>query len=366
METTNLFQKLKSRLERDFVKCEDLARVLTLAISSGKNVLLWGPGGHGKSEMVEAALAEVVSDVAEQVHVLSFGEGMDEAALWGGLDFRALDAEKIFRYFPEQSFLAKPFAVFEELFDAPASVLLALKDTLTSGWLRKGAQRFKKQTKVIIALTNKDPSEISELGPAAHALIERFPLQLCVKWPSYKPADYNQLFLKVAPRLSGADLNGMGIVLAEMLGKIAEQGDPISPRSAVHALGVVKTSAALRGWAKVEKVDLLDLKYVDGFEALADNLKTELDKAAERSVAESAMQEAERKFQALVADYAAAEQAASPIQFLKVAKALGIFMDQVAALKVTDGLTERRKQLRESTATKSKLAQDKAIEVTRV
>ncbi len=363
---TNLFDKLKSRLERDFIKCEDLARVLALAITSGKNVLLWGPGGHGKSEMIETALAEIVTDLDNEVHVQSFGEGMDEATLWGGLDFRALETEKVLRYFPELSFLARPYAVFEELFDAPASVLLALKDTLTARKLRKGSQVFAMKTKVIIALTNKDPAEISELGPAAHALIERFPIQLNVKWPSYKAADYSELFVKVAPRLPGADLNGMSSVLAEMLGKLAEQGRPISPRSAVHALGVVKTSAALRGSAKVEKVDLLDLKFVDGFEALAENLKTELDKASERATAEVLLVEAEGELNSLLSDLEAADRTQSPVKCNQAALRLLSFQDKVANLKVTDGLTEKRKQLREAASQKSAEAQKLSLKHTRL
>ena len=72
-----------------------------------------------------------------------------------------------------------------------------------------------------------------ELGPAAHALIERFPLQMRVDWPSYAAADYTRLFAKVAPRLPGADINGSLSILAEMAVKAARQaiaawGKPVS------------------------------------------------------------------------------------------------------------------------------------------
>ncbi|MBT3817186.1 MAG: AAA domain-containing protein [Candidatus Magasanikbacteria bacterium] len=362
----SLYSRILSRLERDFIKSQDLARVLALALQSGKNVLLWGPGGHGKSEMVEAVMAEVVEDFLNEVHVLSFGEGMDEATLWGGLDFRALEEEKVLRYHPESSFLAKEYAVFEELFDAPASVLLALKDTLTSGWLRKGAQRFKKSTRTIVALTNKDPSEIKDLGPAASALVERFPLQLKVDWSSYESTDYVELFEKVEPRLGGPSLNGMGRILAELISKMAEQGDAISPRTAIHALGAVKAAAELRDSQQVEKVDLLDLRFVDGLEGLADSLKEELDKAAERAAAESRVVAAERKLAALLEELKDAERAKSPLRLLKVARHLQSFGDEASRLKVTDGLSRRRKQLRDSAAAKAVEAQRMALENTRV
>lgn len=358
----NLYEKLKERLERDFIKVEEIARILALALSSGKNVILWGPGGHGKSEMVQAALEEVTG--GDDIFIQSFGEGMDEATLWGGLDFKALDTEKVLRYFPESSFLAKPFAVFEEIFDAPASVLLALKDTLTAKKLRKGTQQFNMATKVIIALTNKAPSEISDLGPAAAALIERFPLQLEVKWPSYKAADYGSLFAKVAPRLPGAELNGQGKILAELLAKAGEKGGIISPRTAVHAVGLVKASASLRGAAQVEKQDLVDLTFLPGMEEFASTIREELDAAVERAAVESRVTDAEAQLAVLVREHQAASD--SPIKLLQSAKRFTAFADSVANLKVTDAFSDRRKRLRDTAQEKAAAAQTAALEATRV
>jgi energy-coupling factor transporter ATP-binding protein EcfA2 len=360
-EKMNLYERLVAVLSANFVRCEDVARILALAIQSGKNVLLWGPGGHGKSEMVQAVLAAIAQE--HEIFVQSFGEGMDEATLWGGLDFAALESEKVLKYFPDQSFLNRPYAVFEEIFDAPASVLLALKDTLTARKLRKGSLVFAMKTRVVIAITNKDPQEISDMGPAAAALVERFPLQLKVSWPSYKSADYLQLFAKVAPRLPGADLNGTMGVLAELIAKAGE-GSPISPRSAVYALGVVKAAAAIRGDQKVHKEDLVDLRFIDGLEGLAENIRTEMEAAFERAAAEGRLQEAERKFQDLLAEFNSAGN--SPLKYLQVARRLQAFQDEIANLKVTDGLTERRKQLRDSASERAAAAQKAALESTRI
>ena len=358
----NVYEKILKALSQKFVRCEEIARILALAIESGKNVLLWGPGGHGKSEMVQAALSVVADDA--DVFVQSFGEGMDEATLWGGLDFAALESEKVLRYFPENSFLAKEVAVFEELFDAPATVLLALKDTLTARKLRKGSQSFPMKTKIIIGITNRDPSEIADLGPAAAALVERFPLQYKVEWPTYRSADYLQLFNKVAPHLPGADLNGSMGVLAELVAKAGEGDTPISPRSAVYALGVVKAAASLRGDKMVHKEDLVDLRFIDGLEGLAANIKAELDAAYERAAAEGRLQEVERKFQNLMAEYSAAT--GSPIKLLQASKRFLVFQDEAANLKVTDGLADRRKRLRDAASEKAAEAQRMALENTRV
>ena len=343
-----MFGKISDRLARDFIRHEELARILALAFESGKNVLLWGPGGHGKSEMVAAALACIATD--QEVFVQSFGEGMDEATLWGGLDFRALEEKKVLTYHPENSFLARPFAVFEEIFDAPSSVLLALKDTLTARKLRKGGQQFAMSTKVIVAITNKDPSEISDLGPAAAALVERFPLQLKVEWPSYTSADYLTLFRKVAPRLPGADLNGSVNVLAEVMAKASANGDVVSPRTAVHALGIVKTAAALRGSAKVEQSDLLDLRFLPGLEEFSANLKAELEEAYKRAAAETALVGAESAYRQIISEINGEQ---TPIKLMQAHKRLLGFVDELAKLAVTDNLAARRKQLREAAQAKA-------------
>ncbi len=358
----NRFELILATLSADFIRVQEIARILALAVESGKNVLLWGPGGHGKSEMVSAALSVIASD--EDVFVQSFGEGMDEATLWGGLDFLALERDKVLVYHPENSFLSKPFAVFEEMFDAPPSVLLGLKDTLTARKLRKGSQTFVMKTRVIVAITNKDPEELKDLGPAAAALVERFPLQLKVSWPTYRSADYLELFKKVAPRLSGADLNGTTGVLAEVMAKASEKGDIVSPRTAVHALGIVKTAAALRGAKTVEKQDLLDLCFLPGMESFAQNLKAELDAAFERAQAESRLVDAETRFLELLSELK--DAVGSPIKLLQVAKRLTAFGDEASQLKVTDHLTERRKKLRESASEKASEAQRLALESTRV
>lgn len=351
-------QRIESALAADFIQHQKLARILALAVESGKNVLLWGPGGHGKSEMVATALAQVAP--ADDVFVQSFGEGMDEAALWGGLDFRGLEEDKVLRYFPENSFLPKPYAVFEEFFDAPATVLLALKDALTAKELRKGSQRFPMATKTIVAITNRDPEELNDMGPAAAALVERFPLQLKVDWPSYAAADYNSLFEKVGPRLPGAEINGTGRVLAELLAKAGEEGEVISPRTAVHALGVVKTAAALRGSGLVEKEDLIDLQFLPGMEGFAATIREELDAAYTRAAAEEKLVEIERQYLALLTSWE------SPIKALKAAKHLEALQDTAANLTVPDGLSDRRKNLRERIEESITRAQAHALENTRI
>ncbi|MEZ4103971.1 MAG: AAA family ATPase [Candidatus Paceibacterota bacterium] len=356
-----MFKKISDTLGSKFVFTSEVARVLSLGFSGKKNVIIFGPAGHGKSEMVQSVVEGL--GLQDETFCQFFGEGMDEARLFGGLNFKKLEEEKVLEYFPENSFLNHRIVVFEELFDAPASVLLALKDVLTAKELRNGAQRFKMKTEIIICLTNKEPSEVSELGPAAHALIERFPLQLNLKWKDYSSKSYLSMFEKVAERLGGPVMNGFKAVLAEILAKATEEGNFVSPRTAVHAFQVCQASAAMRGSEHVEKEDLVDLRFLPGLEGLAQTIEEDLKRAMERAEAEKNMQKIEERLRPLLRDL---EGGQTPIKFLQIAKFLQDLQDLAAKLTVSDDLSEKRKNLRERIGTAIPQAQQKALEVTRV
>ena len=357
----NYSTKITAILEAGYVFTQEVARVLSLGFAGKKNIIIFGPAGHGKSEMIQSVIHELALE--DDTFFQFFGEGMDESRLFGGLNFRKLEEEKILEYYPEKSFLNSRVAVFEELFDAPASVLLALKDVLTAKELRNGAQRFRMKTELIICLTNKEPAEISELGPAAHALIERFPLQLNLKWKDYSAGSYLSMFEKVASRLVGPVLNGFKGVLAEILAKATVEGNFVSPRTAVHAFQVCQASAEMRGADHVEKQDLTDLRFLPGLEGLAETIQADLTAAMERAAAEKNLSTAEAKLSELLSELS---QATSPIKALQVAKKFVVFQDEVSSLKVTDGLSERRKRLREVVGEKITEAQSRALEQTRI
>jgi len=354
-----MFEKIKNILEGGFIYIVEMARILALGFTGKKNIIVFGPGGHGKSEMTKAVIEGLGH--SEETFYQFFGEGMDESRLFGGLNFRKLEEEKILEYYPEKSFLNYRVAVFEELFDAPAAVLLALKDVLTAKELRNGTQKFKMKTEIIICLTNKEPAEISDLGPAAHALIERFPLQLNLKWKSYESKNYLDLFNKVS--LNGPKMNGFAAVLAEILAKATAEGNFISPRTAVHAYQICQTSAILRGATEISKQDLLDLKYLPGLEGLAETIQKDLDAAIERAATEKLILSLEKEFKEIVCTTGDTE---SPIKLLQGTKHLLQFADKLSNLRVPDHLIDRRKSLREATDRKVGELQRKALENTKI
>ena len=223
---------------KGYIESRDVNDVITVAIATGQNVLLWGPPGYGKSEMTQAFFKYYKPEAS--VYTMSFGDGMEEAALYGGLDFNALSKSGKLEYFPENSFLNYDFAVFEELFDAPTPVLLSLKDTLTARELRKGTQRFPMKTKAIIGITNKCPEDIATMGDSERALIERFPLVLRVDWEEFckveKLAEFGKFkFPDLWKTLSHSDNRTFQLFL-ELLAK----SEGANPRIFYQALSVIQ------------------------------------------------------------------------------------------------------------------------------
>ncbi|MGD8374003.1 MAG: AAA family ATPase [Candidatus Woesebacteria bacterium] len=185
-----------------FVFCDDMRQAVSLAIAAGVNLIFSGPGGHAKSEFL-AAVFEAIS--GQEPFIKSFGQGTGTEELFGGIDFDALNRPQgaALQYNPTHSFLDRRIAVLEELFDAPPRVLTALKDVLTAKELRNGHQRHPMLTRVIAAATNHSPQEIAEGGPEIEALIQRFPIQLEVKWSRYGKPEFAQLFATVIGRVGG-------------------------------------------------------------------------------------------------------------------------------------------------------------------
>lgn len=257
------FRELNAKeiLEESFVFVKDVAQALQTALITGKNVLLYGPGGHAKSEMVNLLIQKL--GLENDTFYQFFGEGMSEDRLFGQIDLEALETEKKIRYNTNESFLTKKYAVFEELFDAPSKVLTALKDTLTRKIMVNGAQQIPMKTKTIIALTNVDPKEIETLGASYKALLERFPIQVKVDWASYRPEAYEAMLQKVIKKKNTFGVTIPTNIYAEALAISNTKGNFISPRTAVHGLDILIASAQANGRTIPEKEDYELLRFLD-------------------------------------------------------------------------------------------------------
>jgi len=218
---------VKNPVAEKFVFMDKTVSILNVGFSTAKNVILYGPGGHGKSEITLDFLKAKGIDPFIQ----TMGTGMTTDRLFGGLNIPTFETTGKIEYLVENSFMNHEYVIFEELFDAPDFILEQLKDILSSGVFRNGTQIFPIETKFIICCTNRTRDEFSK-NMSLKALMERFPLELNVIWDNYTEISYNKLLE------SKFGVDNVDPVIPYLLQEYAKNGITISPRVAVTAYQV--------------------------------------------------------------------------------------------------------------------------------
>jgi len=207
-----------------FVFMDKTVNILNVGFSTRKNVVLYGPGGHGKSEIT----LDFLKAKGIEPFIQTMGTGMTTDRLFGGLNIPVFETTGKIEYLVENSFMNHEYVIFEELFDAPDFILEQLKDILSSGVFRNGTQVFPINTKFIICCTNRTRDEFSK-NMSLKALMERFPLELNVIWDNYTEISYNKLLE------SKFGVGEVDPVIPYLLQEYAKNNITISPRVAVTA-----------------------------------------------------------------------------------------------------------------------------------
>ena len=210
--------------QNGFVFMEKSLNILNVGLSTGKNIVLYGPGGHGKSELT----MEFFRSRKIEPYVITMGTGMTTDRLFGGLDIVTFEKTGKIEYLVENSFMNQEYVIFEEMFDAPDFILEQLKDILSSKIFRNGTQVFPIKTKFIVCCTNRTRDEFSK-NMSLKALMERFPLELNVIWDNYNEISYNRL---LETKFGQGNIDP---VIPFLLQEYHTSGITISPRVAVTA-----------------------------------------------------------------------------------------------------------------------------------
>jgi hypothetical protein len=218
---------VKNPVAEKFVFMDKTVSILNVGFSTAKNVILYGPGGHGKSEIT----LDFLKAKGINPFIQTMGTGMTTDRLFGGLNIPTFEQTGKIEYLVENSFMNHEYVIFEELFDAPDFILEQLKDILSSGVFRNGTQIFPINTKFIICCTNRTRDEFSK-NMSLKALMERFPLELNVIWDNYTEISYNKLLE------SKFGVDNVDPVIPYLLQEYAKNGITISPRVAVTAYQV--------------------------------------------------------------------------------------------------------------------------------
>ena len=218
---------VKNPVAEKFVFMDKTVSILNVGFSTAKNVILYGPGGHGKSEIT----LDFLKAKGINPFIQTMGTGMTTDRLFGGLDIPTFETTGKIEYLVHNSFMNHEYVIFEELFDAPDFILEQLKDILSSGVFRNGTQIFPINTKFIICCTNRTRDEFSK-NMSLKALMERFPLELNVIWDNYTEISYNKL---LESKFGEGEVDP---VIPYLLQEYAKNGITISPRVAVTAYQV--------------------------------------------------------------------------------------------------------------------------------
>jgi len=356
-----------------------MRKAFSLAITAGLNMIFSGPGGHGKSEFLMSAIG-AISD--RKPYVKSFGQGTSTEELYGGLDFDALNRATgaTIQFNPELSFLPHEIAVFEELFDAPARVLTSLKDTLTARQLRNGHQCHEMTTKMIVAATNHSPQEIAEGGPEIAALIERFPIQLEVKWSTYEEKDFALLFASVidtdwaepetvtwqqvadmqqrAREVSISPL--MQRFLARVVVELRQEGVMVSPRTAILATQLVRAAAAINNRTTAIPQDAAAMVFLPGARKAESALMQVIEECAVELKAEQQLEELENELKDLNLLTSPSE---NPEDNEEILNMLADFHEQARGLRVTARLSPRLYGLKNDITRTMQLYREKNVRI---
>ena len=290
--TRYILPEIRYILANRYVQWGTLAEAMSLSLVSGVPLALTGPGGRGKSYMTD----DILKAIDPNAYIKGLGTGTTEADLLGGVVAvtQRVDDKEITKadYDLSKSFIKSSVVKLEEAFDAPARVLTLLKDWLSSGCYRDGDLQVPLSTEVLVLCSNRNTSDLAELGPDVEALLQRF-LLVKIDWDDYSKDSYLELFKTSQAnkplvdrtisldhiRALRAKANKITVssqvteMLSTLMSDLAEKGIVLSARLAVRALHLIKSAAVIDGADEATLDHVSAIRYIDTSLDLCDSVR---------------------------------------------------------------------------------------------
>lgn len=188
------YSKVARELKTKFIYMDSVIEELCNCHAAGEHLILYGPGGHAKSEVAQ----EFFKLVGQKSHLVQFGSGTRRSDIVGDLDLQKWFTDHEVAYKVHEAFMGSAAAIFEEFFDAPPQLLQMLKSILTEKQYCFSTACYPLKTQMIVACTNYTPHAWANASPdevdSRKALVQRFAKHVEVKWPDYSAASYASLF----------------------------------------------------------------------------------------------------------------------------------------------------------------------------
>ena len=267
-------QTLSRELSEIFPQREQLIQQFIYALLTREHVLMFGPYGTGKSDLVNTLFDALVGGKRFEIALSRF---MSEANLIGIPDPRMMREEGVVHYRREGGILDADFVELDELLDSNAPLLRVLLGILNERVFKRGRQVEAARLHTAIASTNGDPDIERKRQPTLGAVLDRFLFHARVDYLQ-TAAHRHQMYTKYLGGLvpdtqlsledlqyissicvSARQISDQQIIVAYdqlITGYRNASGQPISDRRACKLLQLIEASALLHGRFDVHPEDL--------------------------------------------------------------------------------------------------------------
>ena len=246
-------EKMKTRVGKKFFDMDGVVEALYYAIISGKNIVLYGPGGFGKTEIT----LEFIKQAGLDHSVIVGYEDMDVEGLLGLPNIAKMMEESVYEIAFEKTVFSNPgVLILEEFLDVNPKTAIALKDILTAGGYRQGNKLIPSAISSVIICSNKSPYELSVDNSTSALYKERFPFMVSIGWIEFSTTRYMGFIKKVVGEKEYEAHKQVYDVLAELAHRTSKTKEVVSPRIVKDAIDILK----------VNKFDLQSINRIDGLD----------------------------------------------------------------------------------------------------
>ncbi|MGH7143022.1 MAG: AAA family ATPase [Planctomycetota bacterium] len=273
---SRLQQQVVEPLKESFVNKEEVIDLIALTAVCGENLLIFGPPGTAKSQLVAGFAAAVQGRYFEYL-LTRFTEPNE---IFGPVDIRKL-RDGVVVTNVEGMLPSAEIAFLDEVFNANSAILNSLLTILNERVFRRGRETHKLDLFAVFSASNSLPEDT-----ALQALFDRFLLRVrCDSVPEESMGSLLDAGWKLEiDRLAGGSAPAFAVTVAELkqlartVGKVSlapardayielihrirHAGVDVSDRRAVKLLKMVAGSALMSGRMDVHLSDLWVLRYI--------------------------------------------------------------------------------------------------------
>jgi len=187
---------MKGKNEINFVHMDTTRQKLELATATNTNIILYGPGGFGKTEFVKDFL-----DKKGLTYSTVIGnKSLRLEELVGVADVSRFMNDSEFEVaFNKSPFMGADVLLLEEFLDVPDDIAAALKDIVSEGGFRTKTKFIASDIKQIIICTNRAPGDVLQTDSNKAFFNERFPIHHKVEWKEMSAKKYFDLLSSNTP-----------------------------------------------------------------------------------------------------------------------------------------------------------------------